>query len=412
MIASPTYFQFIRENLSFLAAGFLLSFISGLGQTYFISIFGAEIRNEFGLTNGDWGLIYMVSTGLSAIVMVYAGTLADKYRVRSLSVLVLGLLALGCVALATASTLPMLAMVIFLLRFAGQGMAGHMAIVAMSRWFVATRGRAIAIASLGFMFGEATMPITLVWLKEFVHWQTLWWSFAAFTILMVPVIWLLLTQERTPSSVAKETEAFGLGGRQWTRRDAISHRLFWLMVPGVAFFPAFGTAFWFHQAHFAQIKGWTHLELVSVFPLGTVALAISTVAYGWLIDRVGAIRLLPFFLAPLVVAFVLHWAATSVATTALAVILMGVSGGGQATVLAACWSEFYGTRYIGSIKAAAAAVMVAGSAVGPGLTGLLIDMGFSFEIQQLGVAILFLVTCLLMILPRNLALSRSAQVNV
>ena len=412
MIASPTYFQFIRENLSFLAAGFLLSFISGLGQTYFISIFGAEIRNEFGLTNGDWGLIYMVSTGLSAIVMVYAGTLADKYRVRSLSVLVLGLLALGCVALATASTLPMLAMVIFLLRFAGQGMAGHMAIVAMSRWFVATRGRAIAIASLGFMFGEATMPITLVWLKEFVHWQTLWWSFAAFTILMVPVIWLLLTQERTPSSVAKETEAFGLGGRQWTRRDAICHRLFWLMVPGVAFFPAFGTAFWFHQAHFAQIKGWTHLELVSVFPLGTVALAISTVAYGWLIDRVGAIRLLPFFLAPLVVAFVLHWAATSVATTALAVILMGVSGGGQATVLAACWSEFYGTRYIGSIKAAAAAVMVAGSAVGPGLTGLLIDMGFSFEIQQLGVAILFLVTCLLMILPRNLALSRSAQVNV
>jgi len=406
------YLQFIKENLSFLAAGFLLSFISGLGQTYFISIFGAEIRDEFGLTNGDWGLIYMVSTGLSAIVMVYAGTLADTYRIRSLSILVMGLLVIGCLSLATATTLPMLAGIIFLLRFAGQGMAAHMAIVAMSRWFTATRGRAIATASLGFMFGEATMPITLVWLKSFVDWRTLWISFAWFTVFLIPIVWWLLSKERTPSSVANETEAFGLEGHHWTRKDAISDKLFWLMVPGVALFPAFGTAFWFHQAHFAEIKGWTHLELVSVFPLGTIALAISTVFYGWLIDRVGAIRLLPFFLAPLVIAFTLHWAAASVAITAIAVILMGIAGGGQATVLAACWSEFYGTRYIGSIKAAAAAVMVAGSAVGPGLTGFLIDAGISFETQQLGVALLFLITCFIMILPRNLALASAAKVHV
>ena len=405
MAHAPGYLQFIKENLSFLAAGFLLSFVSGLGQTYFIAIFGAEIRSEFGLSNGDWGFIYMISTSLSAMVMVFAGTLADKYRIRSLTVVIMALLAFGCVAMATATALPVLAAVIFLLRFAGQGMASHMAIVAMSRWFVATRGRAIAVASLGFMFGEATMPLTMVWLKTFVDWRTLWVCFAVFAGLMVPVIWGLLSQERTPGAAAKAKETVGMGGRHWTRQEAIRDPIFWLAAPAVTLFSAFGTAFWFHQAHFAEIKGWTHLELVSVFPLGTIALAISTVVCGWLIDRFGAIRLLPYYLAPLIIAFTLHWSAMHVGITAIAVILMGIAGGGQATVLAACWSELYGTRHIGAIKAAAAALMVAGSAIGPGLTGYLIDRGVSFEVQQLGIAALFVGTCLIMFIPRNKALA-------
>lgn len=402
------YFQFLKDNLSFLAVGFILSFVSGLGQTYFIAIFGGEVRASFGLTNGNWGLIYMVSTGLSAVVMVYAGTLADIYKVRSLSCAVLVLLCVGCLALSAAESLPLLMAVIFLLRFAGQGMAGHIAIVAMSRWFVATRGRAIAIASLGFMFGEATMPLTLVWLKSFIDWRTLWIFFAGFAIALIPVLWWLLSKERTPSATAKEVESLGMGNKNWTRREAVTNSMFWMMVPAIGLFPAFGTAFWFHQAHFAEVKGWTHLELVSVFPLGTIALAIATVQYGKLIDRFGAITLLPFYLAPLVLAFVLHWGATSVYITAIAVILMGVAGGGQATVLAACWSELYGTRYIGAIKAAVAAVMVAGSAVGPGLTGSLIDWGIPFETQTLAIAALFALTCVTLIPIRNRALAATA----
>lgn len=408
MTHSSGYLQFIKDNLPFLAAGFLLSFMSGLGQTYFISIFGGEIRSSFGLSNGDWGLLYMCSTGLSAVAMVYAGTLADTYRIRSLSIAIFAVLCASCVLLATAQSLTVLAIVIFFLRFAGQGMAGHIAIVAMSRWFVATRGRAVAIASLGFMFGEATMPLTMVWLKSFVDWRTLWVCFSVFTIAMVPVIWWLLSKERVPSAVAAQTESVGMAQRNWTRKEAVTHPMFWYMVPAIGLFPAFGTAFWFHQAHFAEIKGWTHLQLVSVFPLGTVALALSTIAYGWLIDRFGAIRLLPFYLSPLAIAFVLHWAATDVVVTAIAVVLMGIAGGGQATVLAACWSELYGTRYIGSIKAAVAAVMVAGSAVGPGLTGALIDNGISFEVQNLFIAFVFVLTCLSLFPIRRHALAATS----
>ena len=403
MSTETGYLRFIRENLPFLGAGFLLSFLSSFGQTFFISIFGGEIREAYGLSNGDWGLIYMVGTGASAALMVFAGGLADRFRVRSLGIVVVLMLSSACLFMAFNAAAALLPFVIFALRFAGQGMTSHVAVVAMARWFVATRGRALAVASFGFMFGEATLPLTMVWLKTMIEWRTLWIGFAGFCVLACFVLYRLLRLERTPQAMAETTQSTGMYGKQWTRAEALRHPLFWAMMPAVMSFSGFGTAFWFHQVHFAEVKGWSHLALVSVFPLGTLALSLSTVGYGWAIDRVGAVRLLPIYLIPYVIAFVLHWYAPSLGWTALAVVLMGIAGGGQATLLNACWAEFYGTKNIGSIKSAAAALMVLGSAIGPGLSGWLIDIGVGFEVQQLGYAAMFAFAALILIVPTRRA---------
>lgn len=401
MSRSDGYLKFILENLPYLAAGFLLMFISGLGQTYFVSIFSGEIREEFQLSDGDWGFLYMVGTGLSAIVMVFAGTLADRFRIRGLSAAVIALLAVGCVLMSQITSVYALFAVIFCLRFAGQGMASHLAVVAMSRWFIATRGRAIAVASLGFMIGEATMPLIMVWLKSFIDWRTLWIGFSFFALAMIPILFVLLAKERQPSAMAQADESSGMEGRHWSRAEVIRTPLFWMLAPAVALLPAFGTAFWFHQVHFAEIKGWTHLALVSVFPLSTITLAFSTILYGWLIDKVGAVRLLPVYLAPVVFAFLLHGLSTETWTVGVAMILMGLAGGGQATVLSACWAEIYGTKHLGAIKSAIAALMVAGSAAGPWITGALIDAGVSYESQLIWIAGIFAAAALFQFVPRN-----------
>ncbi|MFN3663022.1 MFS transporter [Yoonia sp.] len=398
-----TYLRFIRDNAPFLATGMLLSFLSSFGQTFFISIFGGDIRTEYGLSNGDWGLLYMVGTGAAALMMVFAGGLADRFRVRSLGIVVVWMLAMACLAMAFNPVAALLPVVIFALRFTGQGMTSHVAVVAMARWFVATRGRALAIAAFGFMLGEATLPLTMVWLKSFIEWRMLFVGCALFCVLASAVLFRLLRLERTPQSVASDSQSVGMHGRFWTRAEALRHPLFWIMVPAVMSFSGFGTAFWFHQVHFAEIKGWSHLAFVAVFPLGTAALLFSTIVYGWAIDRFGAVRLLPVYLVPLVVAFVLHWYAPSLWWSAFAIILMGLAGGGQATILNACWAELYGTRNIGSIKSAATALMVLGSAIGPGFSGWLIDIGVGFEVQQLGYAALFAFAALVMIVPARRA---------
>lgn len=400
---STGYIHFIRQNAPFLATGALLSFLSSFGQTFFISIFGGEIRESYGLSNGDWGLIYMIGTGASAAVMVFAGGLADRFRVKQLGITVILLLGLSCVFIALNPIAALLPMVVFFLRFFGQGMTSHVATVAMSRWFIAARGRALAVAAMGFMLGEATLPLIMVWLKSHIDWRLIWIGCALFCLAMAPVLFRLLRLERTAQSVAQSDQSAGLFGKHWTRAEALRNPIFWAMAPAVMSFSGFGTAFWFHQVHFAEIKGFSHLALVAVFPLGTVTLFCSTIVYGWLVDRAGAIRLLPTYLIPYVLAFVLHWYAPSLDWTALAVVLMGAAGGGQATLLNACWAELYGTRNLGSIKAATTALMVLGSAIGPGLSGWLIDRGIGFEQQMLGYAVTFAIAALLLLYPVSVA---------
>jgi hypothetical protein len=89
--AAPARLSFLRQNAPWLGAGALLAFSSSWGQTYFISIFAGAIRGEFGLTDGQWGAIYGAGTLVSAALMVVAGGLIDRFRVRALGAAVLAL---------------------------------------------------------------------------------------------------------------------------------------------------------------------------------------------------------------------------------------------------------------------------------------------------------------------------------
>ena len=150
--------SFLRQNANWLVAGILMTLASSFGQTYFISIFAEKVRDEFNLSHGEWGGTYTLGTGISAILMIWAGVLADKYRARVIvSAAFLGL-ALSCIAMAVNSLAWLLPMVILALRFNGQGMLSHIPGVAMTRWFAAARGKALAISGLGFSIGQAFFP--------------------------------------------------------------------------------------------------------------------------------------------------------------------------------------------------------------------------------------------------------------
>ena len=396
MISTTT---FVKQNGRYLLPGAMLMFMSCFGQTFFIGTFAADIRTHFSLSHGGWGAIYMLGTGTSAVIMLWAGTLADRIRVRILGPLMLILLALACIALSQLSSVWILPFVIVALRLTGQGMLTHTAGVAMARWFAASRGRALAFATMGFMCAEAIMPITAVSLKTQFHWQWIWFVAGFHCLAMAPVVFLFLRQEREPQSLAQEEKALGMEGRNWTRWEAVRHPVFLSAIPAMMAFPAFATVFFFQQAYFAEIKGWSHLSLVAVFPLGTLSFGISTIFYGWLIDKLGAARLMPFYLLPLVAAFTIHAWAPTVSWVAVGVALMGMAGGGMATLPASVWSEFFGTQHLGAIKATVAAFGVLGSALGPGLSGWMIDHGIDYQSQLQGFAICFAIASAVMVVP-------------
>jgi MFS family permease len=384
-----TWFSFLRENAAFLLAGFIFAFTSSYGQTYFISLFASEIKGDFGLSDGQWGGIYTIGTTVSAIAMVWAGALTDRFRARSLAVWVMIGLALACLAMAVVPNAVVLIGVIFALRVFGQGMMSQLSAVSMARWFEATRGRALSIASMGFSVAQAILPVIFVALLAVVAWRSLWVLAAVLVVLTIPLQLRLLRLERTPSSMAAANQSAGMNGRHWTRAQVLRSPLFWLMVPVLLGPPAWGTALFFQQVHLTEVKGWELVSYVALMPLFTITAIVATFASGSVIDRVGVHRLIPFYMLPFALSFLILAYAQTIGQAAIGLVVFGLGQGMQSTVPASFWATFFGTRHLGSIKATAAAVMVFGSAIGPGVTGALIDFGITFPEQMISIAVYF-----------------------
>jgi MFS family permease len=385
--------SFIRTNSRWLIAGGAMTFGTCFGQTFFIAIFARQIMETYGLSNGDWGALYALGTTASGLMMIWSGGLADSFRARTLTTWLLAIMAVFCLAMAVNSTVWLLPVVIFGLRLSGQGMLHHVAMVSMARWYTNTRGKAIAIATLGFSVGEAFLPILVVMLLAYVSWQSIWVAAAVVSVGFIFLLRYLLVTERTPQSISKTTHAVGMEGRHWSRMEVIKHPLFWLLVPFTLTPSTFTTAVFFQQVHLSDVKGWEHAQFVALFPAFTACAVVTTLIYGWAIDKWGSIRLLPFSLIPLVIGLYILASFDSLFAGLLGLLALAIMTGGFATVSVAFWSEAYGTKHVGSIKALSAALMVFGSAIGPVMTGQLIDIGYSFPDQMIAYAIYVLAVC-------------------
>lgn len=387
--------SFLRANAAFLLAGALLSFTSSYGQTFFISVFAGEIRADFGLTDGQWGGIYTLGTTISALVMIWSGALTDVFRTRHLALIVMPGLALACIGMFAVQHVALLVVVIFALRIMGQGMMHQLAVVSMARWFVGKRGTALSIASMGVALGQAILPLIFVALMGWIDWRLLWLVAAGLVLAVIPVILRLLRLERTPQSIAQDSEVTGMAGRHWTRGEVLRTPLFWLLVPALLGPPAWGTALFFQQVHLTEVKGWALGEFVALLPLFTLVLVLTNFASGLAVDRFGAGRVVSLQMIPCAAGFLVLAMAPTIAWAALGMALYATGQGMAQTAVGAFWAEYFGTRFLGAIKAAAAAIMVFGSAIGPGVTGYLIDWGIDFPAQMFGISAYFAVAAAL-----------------
>lgn len=407
--------RFMADNARFLSAGVILMLSSCPGQTFFISIFAAQIMAAFSLTDGEWGLLYTVATSGSAVALFFAGPLTDRFRVRSLALIVMPGLILACVFMGLNTSVVGLMLAIFFLRFFGQGTMSQLAATAMARWFVAHRGLALSLSAMGFAVGQAFYPMLFASLLAIYDWRVLWGVAAALVLVAFPAILFLLTFERTPASHADAAESTGMDDRHWTRSDVLRSPFFLMLLPMLLGPPAWGTALFFQQVHIAAVKGWPLVDYLALIPLLTAISVAVTLASGPVIDRFGARRTMQVFPVPWIFGFITLSLTDSLGVAAIAFVIFGIGHGLQATVITAFWAQFFGTRHIGAIKAVSMSVMVLGSAIGPGVSGVLIDAGLDFPSQMLWIAGYFLFAAALVFLAVEQAckrLPRLPQVDV
>ena len=371
------YWRFARANPRFLGFGFLLAFLSSAGQTYFIGVFGTGIQADFGLDPGSWGRIYMLGTLASALVINWSGSLIDRVDLRKFTAAVLIGLGCACLVMGSVTTPLLLVGAIFLLRQFGQGLTSHAGITSMARYFDRDRGKAIALAAMGYAFGEAMLPVAGLYATQLWGWRNTF-QFVALVVLisMLFALWLLKGHGRRHAAHAAELDRQAESGTAqggYTRRQMLSEPRFYFMLPAMIAPSMIGTALFFFPAEIANAKNWSSLWVTGNYWLYSMVSVATTIYSGILIDRFSAKRVLPFFLLPLGLALVVINLSSHEYLVWPFMLLQGVTSGIYFTGLSALWAELYGARYLGAIKSLTNADMVFSSALGPALVGTLLE---------------------------------------
>ena len=363
----------ILQRADLLAGGFLLTFSSSLGQTWFIALSGPAVRAELGLGHGAFGGLYSLATLLSGLTLMWLGASIDRLAPHRVAVGVAAGLGLGCLGMATVGHPLALLAVLFCLRLCGQGLMTHVAMTTVGRSFAASRGRALAVTGLGFPAAEALLPAVAVLAIGSFGWRSTWAGAGALALLVLPPLLAVLLR-RTPAAEPAEGLASSAPLR---RRDILLSARFALLLPTILSTGFVITAVFFHQGALAAAKGWPAGWFAACIPAYAACSVIAMLGVGFLIDRYGARRVLPLFLLPLVAAMALLAMAQAPLVALVAIGLAGLSAGASNTVVTAGLAELYGTTSLGTVRAVAASAAILASALSPALVGLALDADVS-----------------------------------
>ena len=399
-----SFLPLIRSEWRLLAFGVAMTFSSSFGQTYFIALFGGEVREDLGLSHGNFGAIYSAATLASALLLLKTGGLIDRMDLRRFSYLVIFGLALGGLLLAWSSTLFVLFFAILVLRHLGQGLMGMTGATTMVRYLPSERGKANAISGMGYSVAEAILPSAVVAMLAVMSWRESWVLWSLLLAIVLPILVRLLLRDHdqrhehylesiqaSPDPSAQQSAR----QHQWTRDEVIRDPLFYLFLPALLATPMLFTGFMFHQVHLVDSKGWSLATWGGLYTLYALTSTLMKLFTGLLVDRFGAIRLVPVMVLPMGLGLLVLALDDSIAAAVAFMVMLGVTVGGYATVSSPFFAEKYGTLHLGSIKSVTTAAMVFASAISPVLMGWLIDAGVSMEFQALGAVVYVLAAAIM-----------------
>ena len=394
-----------------LSLGIFLIFSSSVGQTFFISLFSGEIRNEFNLSHGMFGILYSVATLTSAIIFFWLGKLTDQFNLTVLGLITLVILGGFSFLISSAETLYMLFFSLLGLRLFGQSMISHIAVTAMARRFLKKKGRALSIVLMGHPIGEALLPSLVTFFLFQFTWREIWIGVGTcIIIIFLPLVYWLgryLKLKRFDSSnfLPKTKKNLNVS---WNRSQVLKDLRFYQIIPGLLASPFIVTGVFFHQIHLIESKSWSMTVLASSYPFFALSVIGVTFIAGWVVDRFSTVHLLRFFLLPLAFGLLLLAGTDKTYAVPIFMILIGASTGAATIVISTLWVELYGIDYLGSIRSMCFSMVVLSTSISPALIGLLLDIGITLEIQFIIFAFyIFICSISFAILTPNLLIARS-----
>ena len=358
--------------------GFIFTFFSSFGQSYFLGLFNSSIREALSITHGQFGSIYASATLCSSLLLIWVGKKIDDVNIFKFAFFVTILLSFACFFFSKISSVFLLFVAIFLMRFSGQGMMSHTASTTISRYFTRTRGRALSISWFGLSSAEFIMPVLMVYLLTIIDWKNLWLIFSLTVLIVLPVTsFLLIKNLNLDSREASDEDKKDVEIKQWKRREVIKDYRFYIISSNMLAMPWIFTGFAVFQSFVQTSKGWGPYVIAQSFMSYSIFSVLTLFLSGFLIDKFTSRKLLIYMNIPLLLSVVVLFFFDTPIAAFIFLGLVGISNGFANILGSSTWAELYGVKYLGSIKALTTALMVFATAFGTALFGFLRDKGFT-----------------------------------
>ncbi len=389
-------------NKKVIIFGFIFTFFSSFGQSFFLGLFNAPIRNELGITHGQFGNIYATATIFSSLLLIWVGKKIDEYQIIYYSFFVILLLFFSSLFFSFINSIIFLSIGIFLMRFSGQGLMSHTSTTTISRFFERSRGKALSTIWFGLSSAEFILPVLITYLFVIYSWRSVWQGIAIIVIIFLPFVVLNTIKKIKLDSREKDLDPKkGFKIKSWRRREVIKDYRFYIISLNMLAMPWIATGIFVYQSFISESKMWNIYTIPKAFMVYSLASIITLFFSGFLVDKFTSRKLIPIMNIPLLAAMFILLNYQHEMSAFIFLGLVGISNGLANVLGSSTWAEIYGVKFIGSIKALTTAFMVFSTAFGTAVFGLMIDNGFSIENIAFVSGIYIVISLVLLILIRN-----------
>ncbi len=389
-------------NKKVIIFGFIFTFFSSFGQSFFLGLFNAPIRNELGITHGQFGNIYATATIFSSLLLIWVGKKIDEYQIIYYSFFVILLLFFSSLFFSFINSIMFLSIGIFLMRFSGQGLMSHTSTTTISRFFEKSRGKALSTIWFGLSSAEFILPVLVTYLFVIYSWRSVWQGIAIIIIIFLPFVVLNTIKKIKLDSREKDLDPkknFKI--KSWRRREVVKDYRFYIISLNMLAMPWIATGVFVYQSFISDSKMWNIYTIPKAFMIYSLASIITLFFSGFLVDKFTSRKLIPIMNIPLFFAMVVLFYFQQEISAFIFLGLIGISNGLANVLGSSTWAEIYGVKFIGSIKALTTAFMVFSTAFGTAVFGLLIDLGFSIEFIALISGMYVIISLFLIIIIRK-----------
>ena len=338
----------------------------GYGSWYYgTSALFTPLIAEYGWTRAQLSAAFSMRSIEGGLEGPFGGMLIDKYGPRRITIISTIIACMGLLLVLYVRDIWQFVIVWGFVISLGFNLGLYDTVnAAVAKWFVKKRGRAISLVTIGGGLGAPVVVPIMTWIIINYGWRSALIFVAISTLIIcLPLAWFwmkdhppehygLLPDGNTVIMDMNSVENIQIGvfeEHEFTPRQALKTRSFWMMLLAFAFSGGITTAVTMHQMPYLQDIGIDPIAAAGVLGLMATMSLPGRLLFAWLGDRWGERKTLMLGYALKTVGVLIWTLANNIYTILLFVVLYGVGYGGTIPVSISLRASYFGRKAYATI---------------------------------------------------------------